>query len=216
MRQKLLLSAGCALLAAVGLALGGARASAQSAPSRSDCRGEASYTSTSLGIAFDVNFDFALRDEGGEDQGWVTVQTSATPGVGFQPGFTAAANIHSVEFHGSEVAIFVVVWQRGSSGALGAALGLAPETNGIASIIGLRSGATPAVSEAFFWAPAMVPTDPNSLLDDEALDDFGQPFEGFEGATVREFILAQFAGNAPNRPPFLIHPGGTIQMSGGQ
>ena len=80
----------------------------------------------------------------------------------------------------------------------------------------MRSGATPAVSEAFFWAPAEVPADPNALLDAEALDDFGQPFEDFEGATVREFIIAQFAGNAPLRPPFLIHPGGTIQRSGGQ
>ena len=91
---------------------------------------------------------------------------------------------------------------------------------GTASVVGMRDGAAGGfpdmVSEHFFFVPNQVPAEPNDLLETPALDDFGEPIVNHEGQTVREFILAQLAGNAPTRPPFTIHPGGDVQISGGR
>jgi len=213
--NKLVMSAVCAVVACIGIASSVLRAQTEGDPIRRECRGEASYTTNSIGVPFDVSFDFALREQDGEDQGWAMARTSGTEGVGFDPGYNAAARIHSVEFHG-DIAIFVAVWERGTSGALGTILGLGTnEIAGVASIVGLRDGAalgsTDQVSEAFFWPPNQVPADPNGLLDVEALDDFGQPFEGFEGWTVRDFIVQQLSNSNGND----VHPGSDIQLSGG-
>jgi len=218
LNNKVVLSAVFTVLACIGVALS-QQAPTEGDTGRSDCRGEASYTTTSLGIAFEVSFDFAVRDDGGEDLGFVIARTAPTPGVGFVPGFNAAARIHSVEFHG-DIAIFVTVWQRGTSGALGQFFGIASDPAGTASVIGIRDGAaggfTDLVSEQFFFLPDQVPADPNDLLNTPAIDDFGQPIVGHEEETVREFILTQLSGNAPTRPPFTIHPGGDVQISGGR
>jgi hypothetical protein len=205
----------CVVVASVGSASSVLQAQAVGDPIRTDCRGEATYTSTSIGVPFDVSFDLALRDQDGEDLGWAFARTSATAGgPGFDPGYNAAARIRSVEFH-EDIAVFVSVWARGTSGALGQILGLGTnDITGVASIIGLRDGAalnlTDQTSEAFFWPPDQVPANPNDLLDAEALDDFGEPFEGFEGWTVRQYILQQLAGSQGND----IHPGGDIQITG--
>jgi hypothetical protein len=216
MINKLVKTAVFAMLACIGIASSVLRAQSEGDPITRDCRGEATYTTNSTGVPFNVSFDFAMRDGGGEDLGWAMARTSGAEGVGFDPGYNASARIDTVEFH-ADVAIFVSVWERGTSGALGTILGLGTnEIRGVATIVGLRdgvgSGQPDQVSEAFFWPPDQVPANPSELLEAEALDDFGQQFPGFEGATVREYILAQLM----NSNGYVIHPGGDIQISGGR
>jgi hypothetical protein len=209
--KKRIVRAVFALLASTAIASSGLRASASGSPSISECRGEASYTSTSLGIPFEVSFEIALREEGGKDLGWSLARTGPSPGSEFVPGFNAAATVYSVEFH-EDIAIFVAVWPRGTSGALGEFFGFASNPAGTASVVGIRDGATGGftdqVSEQFFFVPDQVRAELNDLPTTEALDDFGNPFPGFEGWTVRDYILQQLRALGG----FPIQPGGDVRI----
>ena len=205
---KVVLSA----LACLAIGLVARHVSARCNPSMSVLHGEGSYTTTSLGIPFDVEFEFDLREQNGVDKGWIYGKTWATPGVGFDPGFESHAKAHAVEFHG-DIALFVVAHKRGTLGLLGEFMGLGTsDSAGVIQLIGARDGAfagfADQISESFIWAPDQVPGDPTELFEAEALDDFGNPFPGYEGWTVRDYILAQLS----ELRGFPVHAGSDISV----
>ena len=69
---------------------------------------------------------------------WAVPKLSPSTSVaGPTLGFNAAATVYSVEFH-QDIAIFVAVWQRGTSGAPGQFFGIASNPAGTASVVGMQ------------------------------------------------------------------------------